>query len=118
MGQYQGLNPSIVGLRDPTRNLPPHQRLVLDPLRLIRIYAFASMQIRLVLLVVPLKPRRVTRCSILSRRVSQYRCGEEAALAQIVGSAWDNVLCPKGGERRVGECLLPRVDHGALTSSD
>ena len=42
--------------------LPPHQRLVLDPLRLIRVNALPPMQIRLVLLVIPLKPR-IAACS-------------------------------------------------------
>jgi len=41
----------------PIAVLLSHQLLVLDPMRRLRINAFASMQIRLVLLVVPLGVR-------------------------------------------------------------
>lgn len=39
------------------KTLPSYQRLVLDPLRLIRIYPLPAMQIRLILLVIPLSIR-------------------------------------------------------------
>ena len=41
------------------RQLPSHQLLVPDPLRLIRLRALSLVQIRLVLLVVPLEPHRL-----------------------------------------------------------